>query len=125
MGTIFSDSSSALRNSTSTTPSSNKRSNLLSHLSSSRDHKDGHISLSTTTLLNESRSPPPRIKILDLHVEIENKPTLIDETSSSVLKYKTPQFKSHVTFQMGAMDQRQSWKIGWIQACTHMEFFSK
>jgi hypothetical protein len=74
--------------------------------------------------LNDSR-PPPRIKILDLHAEIESKPTLIDETSSSVLKYKTPQFKSHVTFQMAPIDENQNWKVGWIQACTHMEFFSK
>jgi len=74
--------------------------------------------------LNDSR-PSPRIKILDLHAEIESKPTLIDETSSSVLKYKTPQFKSHATFQMPPIDENQNWKVGWIQACTHMEFFSK
>jgi hypothetical protein len=96
----------------------------LTSSSPSRDKDEKRISLSTTTLLNDSR-PPPRIKILELRAEIESKPTLIDETSSSVLKYKTPQFKSHVTFQMPAIDENQNWKVGWIQACTHMEFFSK
>jgi hypothetical protein len=123
MVTPFSGSGSALSASPSTTPHG-IRSNLLNSRSSSR-HKDaGRIPLSTTTLLTDSR-PPPRIKILELRVEIESKPTLIDETSSSVLKYKTPQFKSHVIFQMPAIDENQNWKIGWIQACTHMEFFSK
>ena len=89
-----------------------------------RSKDSGRIPLSTLNLTNESR-PAPRIKILDLRAEIEGKPTMIDETSSSVLKYKTPQFKSHVTFQMGPIDENQSWKVGWIQACTHMEFFSK
>lgn len=80
--------------------------------------------LSTTMLVNSSRSPP-RIKLLELRAEIESKPTMIDETSSSVLKYKTPQFKSHATFQISAIDESQNWKVGWIQACTHMEFFSQ
>lgn len=99
-------------------PSTGIRSNLVNTSSPSRENKDNRL------LSNDIR-PPPRIKILDLHAEIESKPTLIDETSSSVLKYKTPQFKSYVTFQMPAIDENQSWKIGWIQACTHMEFFSK
>lgn len=34
-----------------------------------------------------------RIKIDKLDVRIENKPTQIDERSSSVLKYRTPHFK--------------------------------
>ena len=96
----------------------------MTNSSPSRDKDGRRISLSTTTLINGSR-PPPRIKILELRVEIESKPTSIDETSSSVLKYKTPQFKSHVTFQMPAIEENQNWKVGWIQACTHMEFFSK
>ena len=122
LGSVFSGSRSALPSSPSTTPT-DIRSNLLNSKNSSLDPKDGRIPLSTTTtLLNDSR-PPPRIKILELHVEIEGKPTLIDETSSSVLKYKTPQFKSHVTFQMPAIEENQNWKVGWIQACTHMEFF--
>ena len=116
-------SNSILSRSPSTTPNP-IRSTLLNNSSPSRDNKDNRLPLSTTTLTNDIR-PPPRIKILELHAEIESKPTLIDETSSSVLKYKTPQFKSYVTFQMPPLDENQSWKIGWIQACTHMEFFSK
>ncbi|CAF4273083.1 unnamed protein product [Rotaria sp. Silwood2] len=122
MGTAFLGSGSALSDSPSTVPNG-IRSNLFNSLSPSRDKDEGRIPPSTTTLLNDSR-PPPRIKILELRVEIESKPTLIDETSSSVLKYKTPQFKSHVTFQMPAIDENQNWKVGWIQACTHMEFFN-
>jgi len=123
IGTTFSGPASALSNSPSPAPNS-IRSNLLKNSSPSRD-KDGRIPLSTTTLLNDDSRPLPRIKILELHAEIESKPTLIDETSSSVLKYKTPQFKSNVTFQMPAIEENQNWKVGWIQACTHMEFFSK
>jgi hypothetical protein len=33
------------------------------------------------------------IEILDISVEIENKSTVVDEKSKSVLKYKTPHFK--------------------------------
>lgn len=99
------------------------RTTLLTN-STSRVKDSSRAPLSTIALSNDSR-PPPRIKILDLHAEIESKPTMIDETSSSVLKYKTPQFKSHVTFQLPPIDENQNWKVGWIQACTHMEFFSK
>ncbi|CAF1572700.1 unnamed protein product [Adineta ricciae] len=102
----------------------NTRSNLLNNPSSSRSKHTRHIPSSSTNLAIESRPPPLRIKILDLRAEIESKPTVIDESSSSVLKYKTPQFKSHVTFQMPTIDENQNWKIGWIQACTHMEFFN-
>lgn len=102
-----------------------RRSNLSASPSPSRaKDRVSSIPLSTMTLLDEPR-PPPRIKILDFHVEIENKPTSIDETSSSVLKYKTPQFKSNATFQISPIDGQQNWKVGWIQACTHMEFFSE
>lgn len=34
-----------------------------------------------------------RIRVLSLHATIENQPTAIDEASSSVLKYKTPNFR--------------------------------
>ncbi|CAF0852248.1 unnamed protein product [Adineta steineri] len=122
MGTTFSGSGSALKGSTSAIPHG-IRSSLLNTPNSSREKDEGRIPLSTTSLLTDSR-PLPRIKILELRAEIESKPTLIDETSSSVLKYKTPQFKSHVTFQIPAIDENQNWKIGWIQACTHMEFFN-
>ena len=93
---------------------------LTENYSQTRTKDSRRISLS-----NEPSRLPPRIKILDLNAEIESKATMIDESSSSVLKYKTPQFKCHVTFQMGSIDENQSWKVGWIQACTHMEFFSK
>lgn len=123
MVSTFSTSRSALSNSPSAMPNS-IRSNLLNNLSQSRNKVERKISLSTTNLLNKSRSPP-QIKIVEVRAEIENKPTLIDETSSSVLKYKTPQFKSHAVFQMPPIGEDQNWKVGWIQACTHMEFYSK
>jgi hypothetical protein len=123
----FAGSGSAFDDVMSTMPStilSSRRTNLSSGSSPSRRKDVEHLLASGASLVDETRSPP-RIKILDLHAEIESKPTLIDETSSSVLKYKTPQFKSHVTFQMSPIDDKQHWKIGWIQACTHMEFFSE
>jgi hypothetical protein len=35
-----------------------------------------------------------RIKIEKIQVKIENNPTVIDESSTTVFKYRTPHFKS-------------------------------
>lgn len=47
-----------------------------------------------TTTINEKipQSILP-IRILELEAKIENRPTIIDEKSSAVLKYRTPHFR--------------------------------
>ncbi|XP_014790473.1 protein FAM78B isoform X1 [Octopus bimaculoides] len=63
-----------------------------------------------------------RIGLLNVEAGIENVPTKIDESSSSVIKYRTPNFRASATVQMAPSMRSESWKIGWIQACTKMIF---
>lgn len=48
-----------------------------------------------------AQSNPPKpilpIRILDLDAKIENRPTIIDEKSTAVLKYRTPHFRYDCT----------------------------
>ncbi|KAI3382558.1 hypothetical protein SNEBB_003708 [Seison nebaliae] len=65
------------------------------------------------------------VKILSINVKIESKPTTIDERSSAVLKYRTPHFRAAATFKFPPIEAHEIWKVGWIQACTHMEFYNQ
>ncbi|CAF1035703.1 unnamed protein product [Brachionus calyciflorus] len=62
------------------------------------------------------------IKIDKLDVRIENKATQIDERSSSVLKYRTPHFRASARIKFPPIAKNETWKVGWIQACTFMQF---
>ncbi|KAL0186111.1 hypothetical protein M9458_017781, partial [Cirrhinus mrigala] len=62
----------------------------------------------------------PRIKrenivVYDVSATIDHCPTVIEENSPIVLRYKTPYFKASA---------RIAWVVGWIQACTQMEFYN-
>ena len=51
-----------------------------------------------TTAMRTSTSDEPHqstlpIRIIELEAKIANRPTMIDEKSSSVLKYRTPHFR--------------------------------
>ncbi|KAL4219604.1 Protein fam78a [Mactra antiquata] len=63
-----------------------------------------------------------KIRILNFRTLIDNLPTSIDEGSSTVLKYKTPNFRASVTVEMAPIQDNRKYKIGWIQACTDMTF---
>ncbi|XP_060075106.1 protein FAM78B-like [Ylistrum balloti] len=63
-----------------------------------------------------------KIRVLNLNARIENQPTTIDESSSAVLKYQTPNFRVSATVEMAPMPEEHKWKVGWIQACTDMMF---
>ncbi|GAB1606495.1 protein FAM78B-like [Argonauta hians] len=63
-----------------------------------------------------------RIHLLYVEAGIENVPTRIDESSASVIRYRTPNFRASATVQMAPSMRSESWKIGWIQACTKMIF---
>ncbi|KAK3087475.1 hypothetical protein FSP39_006413 [Pinctada imbricata] len=63
-----------------------------------------------------------KIRVLNFHAKIDKQPTSIYESSSSVLKYRTPNFRVSATIEMSPMQETQMWKVGWIQACTDMKF---
>ncbi|KAK6194860.1 hypothetical protein SNE40_000399 [Patella caerulea] len=63
-----------------------------------------------------------KIKILNLEAKIDNEPTHVDESSSAVLKYRTPNFRATATVEISPLQDAEMWKVGWIQACTDMTF---
>jgi hypothetical protein len=89
---------------------------------------------------NPSQSLIP-IRIVELEANIENRPTIIDEKSPAVLKYRTPHFRyiknlsktktfyfelfrALATIKFPPLEDGEHWKIGWIQSCTRMDFFN-
>ncbi|CAF1249710.1 unnamed protein product, partial [Didymodactylos carnosus] len=64
------------------------------------------------------------IRINELDAKIENRATTLDEKSPAVLKYRTPHFKATATVKFPPLESGEHWKIGWIQACTRMEFYN-
>jgi hypothetical protein len=74
---------------------------------------------------NQTRKSILPIKVLQTEAKIDNKATIIDERSSAVLKYKTPHFRASATVRMPPLSSNEVWKIGWIQACTYMEFYNR
>ncbi|CAF0790280.1 unnamed protein product [Rotaria sp. Silwood1] len=73
--------------------------------------------------LNVTKSILP-IRIQELEAKIENRPTIIDEKSPAVLKYRTPHFRATAMIKFPPLDEGEHWKIGWIQSCTRMDFFN-
>ncbi|UJR26438.1 hypothetical protein I4U23_007768 [Adineta vaga] len=78
---------------------------------------------SPSTQSNPSKSILP-IRIQELEAKIENRPTIIDEKSSAVLKYRTPHFRATATVKFPPLGEGEHWKVGWIQSCTRMDFFN-
>ncbi|KAF7217212.1 protein FAM78A isoform X1 [Nothobranchius furzeri] len=64
------------------------------------------------------------ITVLDLSSSIDSSPTIIDETSSVVLRYRTPHFRANARVEVPPIATKETWTIGWIQACNHMEFYN-
>lgn len=64
------------------------------------------------------------IVILELNATIDSNPTSIDETSGVVLRYRTPHFRANARILVPPVAAKETWTIGWIQACNHMEFFN-
>ncbi|CAH1785332.1 unnamed protein product [Owenia fusiformis] len=61
------------------------------------------------------------VQILKINAIIEKKLTEVEECSA-VLKYKTPHLRASATLEVPPVPSGETWQIGWIQACTHMEF---
>lgn len=62
------------------------------------------------------------IRVRKVDVDIEKKRVQIDEKSSKVLRYKTPNFNAFANVRFPPLGPNEIWKLGWIQACTYMQF---
>ncbi|XP_028648857.1 protein FAM78A isoform X1 [Erpetoichthys calabaricus] len=63
--------------------------------------------------------------VLEVNASIDSNPTSIDESSSVVLRYRTPHFRASARVQVSSLARKETWIVGWIQACNHMEFFNQ
>ncbi|XP_051950783.1 protein FAM78B-like [Xyrauchen texanus] len=77
----------------------------------------------------QSVARKPRIKrenivVYDVSATIDHIPTVIEENSPIVLRYKTPYFKATARIVMPPIPRNETWVVGWIQACTQMEFYN-
>lgn len=73
---------------------------------------------------NKSRIKRENIVVCDLSATIDHCPTVIEENSPIVLRYKTPYFKASARIVMPPIARSETWVVGWIQACTQMEFYN-
>ncbi|XP_036410096.1 protein FAM78B-like [Megalops cyprinoides] len=64
------------------------------------------------------------IVVYDVSATIDQLPTVIEEDSPIVLRYKTPYFKASARLVMPPVPRNETWVVGWIQACTQMEFYN-
>lgn len=62
--------------------------------------------------------------VLEVNSSIDPNPTSIDESSSVVLRYRTPHFRASARVLVPPVAGKETWTIGWIQACNHMEFYN-
>lgn len=62
--------------------------------------------------------------VLDVNSSIDPNPTSIDESSVVVLRYRTPHFRASARVLVPPVAGKETWTIGWIQACNHMEFYN-
>lgn len=90
--------------------------------------------LRTVLLLNAMgciqsiRCKPKRFRdsvtVLEVNSTIDSNPTSIDESSVVVLRYRTPHFRASARVLVPPVAGKETWTIGWIQACNHMEFYN-
>ncbi|XP_061099272.1 protein FAM78B isoform X1 [Conger conger] len=72
----------------------------------------------------KSRVQRENIVVYDVSATIDQFPTAIEEDSPIVLRYKTPYFKASARVVMPPIPRNETWVVGWIQACTQMEFYN-
>ncbi|XP_027015237.2 protein FAM78A [Tachysurus fulvidraco] len=65
------------------------------------------------------------IVVLEVTASIDPNPTSIDESSSVVLRYRTPHFRATARVLVPPVAAKETWTVGWIQACNHMEFYNR
>jgi len=64
------------------------------------------------------------IKIIGISTFIEPKVTEIDESSNVVIKYQSPSFHTSANVSFPQLPNYDSWKVGWLQACSSMRFIN-
>ncbi|KFQ92968.1 Protein FAM78A, partial [Nipponia nippon] len=64
------------------------------------------------------------ISVIEVKASIDPIPTSIDESSSVVLRYRTPHFRASAQVLVPPVPKKETWIVGWIQACSHMEFYN-
>ncbi|XP_058230421.1 protein FAM78A isoform X1 [Hemibagrus wyckioides] len=64
------------------------------------------------------------IRVVELNTSIDSSPTVIDESSNVVLRYRTPYFRAAARVHMPPLVRKEIWTVGWIQACNKMDFFN-
>ncbi|XP_041050466.1 protein FAM78B [Carcharodon carcharias] len=62
------------------------------------------------------------ICLQEISATIDGTPTIIDETSDIVLRYRTPYFRATARVCVPPVLKAETWVVGWIQACNYMEF---
>ncbi|XP_061636217.1 protein FAM78B [Phyllopteryx taeniolatus] len=73
---------------------------------------------------NKSRVRRENVVVCELAATIDRRPTAVEEDSAIVLRYKTPYFKASARVVMPPIPRHETWVVGWIQACTRMEFYN-
>lgn len=61
----------------------------------------------------------------DIQAAIDRVPTEIEEKSEIVLRYKTPYFRASAQVIVPPIPKKETWTIGWIQACDSMKFINE
>ncbi|KAG7276635.1 hypothetical protein CRUP_023201 [Coryphaenoides rupestris] len=64
------------------------------------------------------------VVVLEVNSFIDPTPTSIDESSRVVLRYRTPHFRAFARVLVPPVAGQETWTVGWIQACNHMEFYN-
>ena len=74
----------------------------------------------------KKRVEPCRSSIYsDVRATIDQSPTIIEEYSPIVLRYRTPYFRAHAQVIMPPIRNKETWTVGWIQACDYMKFINQ
>ncbi|XP_069054474.1 protein FAM78A-like [Lepisosteus oculatus] len=78
--------------------------------------------------IGSSQSFPKRfresIAVLEVNSIIDSNPTSIYE-SFSALRYTTPYFRASARVLVPPIAAKETWTVGWIQACNHMQFYNE
>lgn len=64
------------------------------------------------------------IVVYEVSASIDRSPTVVEENSPIVLRYRTPYFRASAGVVMPPVPRNETWTVGWIQACTQMEFYN-
>uniref|UniRef100_A0A8C4NGT5 Family with sequence similarity 78 member Bb n=1 Tax=Eptatretus burgeri TaxID=7764 RepID=A0A8C4NGT5_EPTBU len=64
------------------------------------------------------------IVVEEFLASIEPGPTVIEESSPIVLRYRTPYFKASARVLLPALSPGHTWVVGFVQACNNMEFYN-